>query len=60
LILAHNSISQIARHTPTPLLDEEEFLIVVWAVMLCTLVGPLGVGFAIRKWGSSVLRGGFE
>jgi hypothetical protein len=57
---ADNRIAQIARGTPRPLLDEDEFLIVVWAVVLCTIVGPVGVAMGVRRWGKDVLRGGME
>jgi Kef-type K+ transport system membrane component KefB len=28
---------------------EEIFLVIVWAVVLCTIVGPVGVGITIRR-----------
>jgi hypothetical protein len=31
--------AQVARGTSDPLLDEDEFLVVVWAIVLCTIVG---------------------
>lgn len=57
---ADGRISQIARGTADPLLEEDEFLVVVWAVVLCTIVGPVGVAMAIRRWGKSVLLGGMD
>jgi len=28
---------------------EEIFLVIVWAVVLCTIVGPVGVGIIVRR-----------
>ena len=53
-------IAQIARNGSTPasdgtvsddsgLLSEEGFLVCIWAILLCTLVGPICVGMIIRK-----------
>ena len=28
---------------------EEIFLVIVWAVVICTIVGPLGVGIIVRR-----------
>ena len=30
---------------------EEIFLVIVWAVVLCTIVGPLGVGMIVKQLG---------
>lgn len=30
-------------------LSEDAFAIVIWAIVLCTLSGPIGVGFTLRK-----------
>lgn len=57
---ADSRISQIARGTADPLLNEDEFLVVVWAVVLCTIIGPVGVAIGVRRWGKSVLDGGME
>ena len=32
------------------LLGEEPFLVCIWAILLCTLVGPIGIGFVVRRW----------
>ncbi len=29
--------------------NEELFLVIIWAVVLCTLLGPIGVGIVVRK-----------
>jgi hypothetical protein len=42
------------------LLLEDEFLIVVWAIVLCTIVGPMSVGWGVKKWGKGILKGGWE
>ncbi|EKC97254.1 sodium-hydrogen antiporter [Trichosporon asahii var. asahii CBS 8904] len=53
-------ISQIALHTPDPLLSDDEFLIVTWGIILCTIVGPLAVGVLVKRWGKLVLAGGLD
>ncbi|ORY31422.1 Sodium/hydrogen exchanger family-domain-containing protein [Naematelia encephala] len=53
-------ISQIAYHTSQPLFDEDEFLIVTWAIVICTIIGPVGVGLSISRWGRRVLDGGWD
>ncbi|KAJ3555494.1 hypothetical protein NM688_g2543 [Phlebia brevispora] len=57
-------IAQIARGSPDlesgesdGLLGAEAFLVCMWAILLCTLVGPIGVGFVVRRWEGSI-RGG--
>lgn len=57
-------IAQVARngtHTGNDasegLLGDEAFLVCVWAILLCTLMGPVGVGFLVRRWEGSI-RGG--
>ena len=32
------------------LLGEESYLVCIWAILLCTLVGPIGIGFIVRRW----------
>lgn len=59
-VLTIDRIGQIAYNTPQPLLTEDEYLVVIWAIVLCTIVGPVGVGWASKRWGSSVVRGGWE
>lgn len=29
--------------------DQSLFLVIIWAVVLCTLLGPIGVGFMVRR-----------
>jgi Kef-type K+ transport system membrane component KefB len=29
--------------------DEQIFLVVVWSVVLCTIIGPIGVGLIVRR-----------
>ena len=58
--MANGRIAQVARGTEDPLLLEDEFLVVVWAIVLCTIVGPMSVGWAVKRWGKRILRGGWE
>lgn len=30
--------------------DEQVFLVIVWAVVLCTIAGPVGVGILVRRF----------
>lgn len=55
-----NRISQIAYHTPEPLFTEPEFLIVIWAILLATIIGPIGAGWVIKRWKQDVLKGGWD
>lgn len=57
-------IAQIARNgTGTSdgeqagLLGDEAFSVCIWAIMLCTLVGPIGVGFVVRRWENRIRQG---
>ncbi|TBU61207.1 hypothetical protein BD310DRAFT_213478 [Dichomitus squalens] len=54
-------IAQLARGNgsgETPgLLGDEAFLVCIWAILLCTLVGPIGTGVAVRFWGSRLASG---
>lgn len=54
-------IAQLARGDSsggTPgLLGAEPFLLCIWAILLCTLVGPISLGFIVRRWGARVNSG---
>ncbi|KAI0366246.1 Sodium/hydrogen exchanger [Pilatotrama ljubarskyi] len=55
-------IAQIARGDPTSsteagLLSTEPFLLCIWAILVCTLVGPISLGFIVRRWGDRVNAG---
>ncbi|KZT66977.1 hypothetical protein DAEQUDRAFT_425949 [Daedalea quercina L-15889] len=39
------------------LLSEEGFLVCIWAILLCTLVGPICTGVIVRKWRHHVTVG---
>ncbi len=39
------------------LLGDEAFLVAIWAILLCTLVGPISVGVVVRRWGPRVTAG---
>jgi len=41
-------IAAIAQSTGI-LMPEEVYLVAVWAIVLCTLVGPIGMGLIVRK-----------
>ncbi|WVF71844.1 hypothetical protein IAT40_006653 [Kwoniella sp. CBS 6097] len=53
-------ISQIAYNTPDPLLTEDEFLIVNWGIILATIVGPVGVGWIVKRFGEGIMDGGWD
>lgn len=59
-LTARFRISQIAYHTPEPLFTEAEFLIVIWAILLATIIGPIGAGWVFKRWKKDVLRGGWD
>ncbi|KAH9887599.1 hypothetical protein C8Q73DRAFT_712523 [Cubamyces lactineus] len=54
-------IAQLARGDPgkgqAGLLGEETFLLCIWAIMLCTLVGPMCLGYIVRRWGGRIHTG---
>ncbi|CCM05894.1 uncharacterized protein FIBRA_08132 [Fibroporia radiculosa] len=60
-------IAEIARHGPvisdsdvgqsSGLLGDEAFLVCIWAILICTLIGPIGVAFVVRRWGEKVTHG---
>lgn len=58
-------IAQLARggseHAPgggvPGVLSEEPFLLCIWAILLCTLVGPVALGYFVRRWGPRLNAG---
>ncbi len=58
-------IAQLARggseHAPGDdvpgVLSEEPFLLCIWAILLCTLVGPVALGYFVRRWGPRLNAG---
>nr|VWP00575.1 Tea4 [Ganoderma boninense] len=54
-------IAQLARGNNSSgekgLLGDEAFLVCIWAILLCTLVGPIGTGIVVRRWGPRVAAG---
>jgi hypothetical protein len=32
-----------------PEIESDIFLVVTWAIVLCTIIGPLGVGLSVRR-----------
>lgn len=50
-------ISQLA-HAEAGLLGDDAFLVTTWAIVLCTIIGPVSVGLLVRKLGvGGVVRG---
>ncbi|KAI0751687.1 hypothetical protein C8Q80DRAFT_1268885 [Daedaleopsis nitida] len=39
------------------LLGDEAFLVAIWAILVCTLIGPVSVGLVVRRWGARVTAG---
>ncbi|OCH84520.1 hypothetical protein OBBRIDRAFT_829433 [Obba rivulosa] len=39
------------------LLGDEAFLVCIWAILLCTIVGPISVGILVRRAGNSLVTG---
>jgi len=61
-------IAQIARQGSTAniysnseseggLLSSDAFLVCTWAILVCTLMGPIGVGYVVRRWRAEVTHG---
>ncbi|KAI0755464.1 hypothetical protein BC629DRAFT_1684279 [Irpex lacteus] len=50
-------VVQIAHDPQSSLLGDDTYLIAVWSILLCTLVGPIGVGIVVRRWGKWLQRG---
>lgn len=36
--------------------NQEVFLVIIWAISICTLIGPIGVGLAVRKLNQKVAK----
>lgn len=49
-------IANIAYTTKGPL-QEESFLVCIWAILICTVVGPVGVGILARKRHGRIMDG---
>lgn len=52
-------IAQIG-YTESGLLSEEGFLVVLWAILLNTVVGPVGVGVLVKRVGARVKDGSWR
>ena len=54
-------IAQLARGDGSPtspgLLGDEAFVVCIWAILICTLIGPIGTGVAVRHWGPRLASG---
>ncbi|GAA5991325.1 hypothetical protein JCM11641_004799, partial [Rhodosporidiobolus odoratus] len=51
------SSSSASSTNPNPVLTEEPYLVGIWAVALCTIVGPVAFSALIRRVGERVVRG---
>lgn len=36
--------------------NQDVFLVIIWAISICTLIGPIGVGLAVRKLNQEVAK----
>ncbi|GJE83967.1 Sodium/hydrogen exchanger [Phanerochaete sordida] len=52
-------IAQIARGAGDApgLLGDEVFLVCIWAILLCTLFSPIGVGYIVHRWQHHIVHG---
>lgn len=50
-------VLQTVRSSEHPLLDEEGYLLGIWAVALCTIVGPISVSIIVKRWGATIAQG---
>lgn len=50
-------VLQVAYNSEGQVLQGEPYLIGIWAVMLCTLLGPLTLNFGIKRFGKDILVG---
>ncbi|GAA5935301.1 hypothetical protein JCM3775_007265 [Rhodotorula graminis] len=59
LQLAYSSATESAAtgSASTPVLAEDSYLVGIWAVALCTIVGPIAFGALVRRCGSGIRRG---
>ncbi|KZO94703.1 Sodium/hydrogen exchanger [Calocera viscosa TUFC12733] len=51
-------IAQVAHSTGSgedAILPDEPFLLAIWATMLCTIVGPIAVGWIVRRYGQTII-----
>ncbi|KAL8284212.1 hypothetical protein RQP46_004961 [Phenoliferia psychrophenolica] len=50
-------VLQVARNSPGDLLGEEAYLVALWAVALCTIVGPIAFSALVRRYGEGIVNG---
>ncbi|KAI0084196.1 hypothetical protein BDY19DRAFT_1096590 [Irpex rosettiformis] len=43
-------VVQIAHDPQSSLLSDDTYLIAIWAILLCTLTGPIMVGILVKRW----------
>ncbi|BGP36304.1 hypothetical protein JCM10450v2_000200 [Rhodotorula kratochvilovae] len=57
LQVAYSASSSSSSEETAPVLEEEAYLIGIWAVALCTIVGPVAFGVLIRRMGGRIRAG---
>ncbi len=50
-------VLQTVRSSEHPLLDEEGYVLGIWAVAVCTIVGPIAVSLVVKRWGATIAQG---
>ncbi|KAI0337565.1 hypothetical protein BDW22DRAFT_868459 [Trametopsis cervina] len=50
-------VLQTAHASGSKLVSDDIFLISIWAILLCTLVGPIGVGLVVNRWSRLIQSG---
>lgn len=50
-------IAQIAKESAGGLLTDDTYLMCIWAILICMLVGPMAVGFIVTRWGPRINQG---
>ena len=43
-------VAQIAHDPESSLLEDDTYIIAIWAILLCTLIGPIGTGVVVKRW----------
>jgi hypothetical protein len=50
-------VLQVAFNSPGNVLQEEPYLVAIWAVALCTIVSPVVFGVMVKRFGKEVGEG---
>ena len=56
LLIAQLARTQSSSSSTQGLLGDETFLVCIWAILLCTLLSPISVGFIVRRKGYKITR----